>query len=58
VLADDGVQTGGRELKLSVGSSAPTPDEALKILIANEAAHIVEFRVICVGYAIAKNGTP
>jgi uncharacterized protein YkwD len=58
VLADEGVQTRGHELKLSLGSSAPTPDEAVKALIGNEAAQIDEFREIGVGYAIAKNGTP
>jgi uncharacterized protein YkwD len=58
VLADHGVETRGRDVKISLTSSAPTPEEAAKGLIGDDAAEIDAFREVGVGYAIAKNGTP
>jgi uncharacterized protein YkwD len=58
VLADHGAETRGRELKISLGSNAPTPEEAVKTLIGDEVVQIDEFREVGVGYAVAKNGTP
>jgi uncharacterized protein YkwD len=58
VLADQGAEMHGRELKISLGSSVPTPEEAAKTLVGDEAALIDNFREIGVGYAVAKTGTP
>jgi uncharacterized protein YkwD len=58
ILADQGVETRGRELKLSFGVNVPTPEEAAKTLIGEEADQIDQFRDVGVGYAVAKNGTP
>jgi len=58
VLGDQGAETRGRELKVSLGSNVPTPEEAAKTLIGDEVDQIDEFREVGVGYAIATNGTP
>lgn len=58
VLADEGAQTRGREVKITFGASVPTPEEAAKTLIGDEAKEIDQFREVGVGYAVAGNGTP
>ena len=58
VLTDGGVQTRGRELKLTFGSGAPTPEEAAKTLIGDDSDQIDQFGEVGVGYALAKSGTP
>lgn len=58
ILADQGVETRGRELRISLGASAPTPAEAAKTLIGDDAVELDQFREVGVGYAVAKNGTP
>jgi uncharacterized protein YkwD len=58
VLAAQGVQTHGRELKLTVGTNVPTPEEAVKTLIGDEAEQFDRYQDVGVGYAVAKNGTP
>jgi len=58
LLADQGAETRGRELRIRLGSHAATPDEAAKTLIGDDVDQIDEFREIGVGYAVAKDGTP
>jgi len=58
ILADQGVEMRDRELKISLGSNAPTAALAAKNLIGDEAAAIDQFRDIGVGYAVAKSGAP
>jgi uncharacterized protein YkwD len=48
----------GRELRLGLAAGAPTAEEAMKSLLAQDTAELPTFREIGVGYAIAKNGTP
>jgi uncharacterized protein YkwD len=48
----------GRELRVGLAAGAPTPEEAIKSLLAEDPADLPTFREIGVGYAIAKNGTP
>ncbi len=58
VLADQGAETKGREVKISLGSNVPTPEEAAKTLIGDEDDEIDHFRDVGVGYALTENGTP
>jgi uncharacterized protein YkwD len=48
----------GRELRLGLASGAPTPEEAIKSLLAEDKDELPSFREIGVGYAIAKSGAP
>jgi uncharacterized protein YkwD len=48
----------GRELRLGLAAGAPTPAEAIKSLLAEDAEDLPTFREIGVGYAIGKSGTP
>ncbi len=58
VLADHGADTRGRELRIGLGSNAPTPEQAAKTLVGDADVEIDEFRDVGIGYAVAKNGTP
>ena len=54
----DDKEARGRELRLGLAAGAPTPEDAIKSLLAEDTAELPTFREIGVGYAIAKNGTP
>jgi uncharacterized protein YkwD len=48
----------GREVRLQLSANVPTPAEAAKALLGEDAGKLAAFREIGVGYALAKNGTP
>ena len=47
-----------REPRLMLGANAPTPKEAAKTLVGEDAEELNAFDEIGVGYAIAESGTP
>ncbi len=56
IIDDEGVRL--RELRIMLGANAPTPEEATKSLVGEDAEELKAFEEIGIGYAIAENGTP
>jgi uncharacterized protein YkwD len=56
VIDDEGVRL--RELQLTFGANASTPEEAAKSLLGEDAEKLYAFEEIGVGYAVAESGTP
>jgi uncharacterized protein YkwD len=56
VIDDEGVLL--RELQLTFGANASTPEEAAKSLQGEDAEKLYAFEEIGVGYAVAESGTP
>jgi uncharacterized protein YkwD len=56
VVDDEGVRL--RELRLMFNANAPTPEEAAKSLLGDDAEELNAFEEIGIGYAVAESGTP
>jgi uncharacterized protein YkwD len=56
VIDEQGVRL--RELRLMLSANAPTPKDAAKSLLGDDAEELNAFEEIGVGYAIAESGTP
>ncbi|HKI17074.1 MAG TPA: CAP domain-containing protein, partial [Isosphaeraceae bacterium] len=56
VIDDQGVRL--RELRIMFSANVPTPEEATKSLLGDDAEELNAFEEIGIGYAIAESGTP
>jgi uncharacterized protein YkwD len=54
----DGKAVQGRDLRIQLSANVPTPDEAAKELLGEDPKRLAAFRLIGVGYDVAKSGTP